>query len=479
MVNALPQLENTFAELGNNFVAPARAAIFENPSIIRINKKLSEELSLDLSKIDEVVLARLFSGNLPFPNSKTVAMAYAGHQFGHLSILGDGRALLLGEIIGKDGLRYDMHLKGSGPTQYSRGGDGFAGLGSVIREYIMSHAMKCLGVPTTQSLAIVSSGDEILREDYQKGAILVRIAQSHIRVGTFTLFAAKAMHEEIRILADYAIDRHYPYLVSAPNKYFEFLKAVMGRQALLIAKWMGIGFIHGVMNTDNMAISGETIDYGPCAFMDFYNPNQVYSSIDRHERYRYNNQPNIAIWNLARLAESLLTLLSDDENQALELAQNAINSFGETYKAEWLGVMRAKFGLATQLDEDEALINEFLVLLAQGHFDFTNSFHGLCSFEMPNQNAFNDWNTKWQNRISLESYSADEARKIMRANNPSIIPRNHQVQKAIAAGENGDFEPMDKLLSALSRPFDETQEFAEFKAPPNPEEEVKKTFCGT
>ncbi len=472
-------MENTYANLGENFSTAARAKNFLAPKLVRLNSPLSQSLGLDLDERSEEEIALILCGNQLLPNSKPIAMAYAGHQFGHLSILGDGRALLLGEIIDKDGIRYDLQLKGSGPTQFSRGGDGFAGLGPVMREYIISHAMKNLGIQTTQSLAIVLTGEEIFRETPQKGAVLARVAQSHIRVGTFTLFAARGMYEEIKTLADYAINRHYAHLNNAPNKYLAFLNAVMARQANLIAKWMGLGFIHGVMNTDNMTISGETIDYGPCAFMDFYNPNQVYSSIDRNGRYRYNNQPNIAIWNLARLAESLLTLLSDDENQALELAQNAIDSFGETYKAEWLRVMRAKLGLCAQLDEDEALINEFLVLLAQGQFDFTISFRGLCNFELPNQSSFKDWNNKWQNRLSVETYSEDEASKIMRANNPAIIPRNHQVQKAIAAGENGDFEPMDRLLGALSRPFDETQDFAEYKSPPNPDEEVKKTFCGT
>lgn len=471
-------MENTYAKLGDNFSIKAEAKLFADPKLVRLNNELSHKLGLDLHSLSEERVAKILCGNELLPNSDPIAIAYAGHQFGHLSILGDGRALLLGEIIANDGNRYDLHLKGSGRTKFSRGGDGFMALGPAIREYIISHAMTALGVPTTQSLGIVSTGEEIIRDGFSDGAVLARIAQSHIRVGTFTLFAAQGMHSETKILADYSINRHYPHLNDTPNKYLDFLYAVMARQANLIAKWMGIGFIHGVMNTDNMTISGETIDYGPCAFMDYFNSDMVYSSIDRNGRYKYSNQPNIAAWNLARLAEALMALFDDDGEKALDIAQTAINSFGETYKAAWFGVMLPKFGLSIASPENEEIINEFLAILAQQAQDFTNSFRTLCTFDLPND-AFDMWHEKWQSQLKKEDYGLNQAQSIMRANNPSIIARNHNVAAAIDAGENGDFSVMDRLMAALSNPFDDNIEFAEFKRPPEDHEIVHKTFCGT
>jgi uncharacterized protein YdiU (UPF0061 family) len=410
-------------------------------------------------------------------------MAYAGHQFGHfVPQLGDGRAILLGEVIGRDGKRRDLHLKGAGRTPFSRRGDGRAALGPVLREYIISEAMHALGIPTTRTLAAVTTGEPVFRETTLPGAVLARVAASHIRIGTFEYFAAQDDEEAIKILADYALARHYPALQVTSNPSLALLEAVCDSQAALIARWMQVGFIHGVMNTDNMTISGETIDYGPCAFMDTYDPATVFSSIDHQGRYAFGNQPRIAQWNLARFADTLLPLLDDNHEKAIVLAEETIIRFAERFARYWQDGMRRKLGLTSERPDDASLMQALLQLMQQHAADYTNTFRMLCAVAEGSEApaGYEAWVTRWQTRLAQELYSPQEAATLMRANNPAFLPRNHRVEAALSAAvKQGDFAPLEVLLAVLATPFDEKPGHAEYSNPPTPSERVSQTFCGT
>jgi serine/tyrosine/threonine adenylyltransferase len=410
-------------------------------------------------------------------------MAYAGYQFGHfVPQLGDGRAVLLGELIGRDGKRRDLQLKGAGRTPFSRRGDGRAALGPVLREYIISEAMHALGIPTTRSLAAVITGEPVFRETVLPGAVLARVAASHLRIGTFEYFAARGDGEALQILVDYAINRHYPTLQASSTPALALLEAVCESQAALVARWMQVGFIHGVMNTDNMTISGETLDYGPCAFMDTYDPLTVFSSIDHHGRYAFDNQPRIAHWNLARFADTLLPLLDDNQGTALAMAEETINQFPASFARWWREGMRRKLGLVSERPEDVSLMHALLDLMQEHAADYTNTFRLLCAVAEGGvaPAGYEAWVTRWRARLEQESYSSREAAALMRANNPAVIPRNHRVEAALnAAVVHGEFAPMETLLTVLATPFDFRPEHAEYSAPPAPSERVYQTFCGT
>lgn len=457
----------------------------ESPKLIIFNRLLASSLGLDVESLDSDEGAQIFAGNSIPEGAEPLAQAYAGHQFGNFNMLGDGRALLLGEQITPQGERVDIQLKGSGRTPYSRGGDGRAAVGPMLREYIISEAMYALGIPTTRSLAVVSTGENIIRETERPGAILTRVASSHIRVATFQYAARWGSIDDLRALADYTLHRHFPEVAKAENRYLLLLQEVIKRQAALIAQWQRVGFIHGVMNTDNMAISGETIDYGPCAFMDAYNPSTVFSSIDRQGRYAYGNQPYIAGWNLARFAETLLPLLHEDEEQAVQLAQDAIAQFSELYHHHWLKGMRAKLGLLDEEAEDEALIKELLELMEKHSADYTNTFlaltfdtlEGTALFGTP---EFAEWHERWQARLDRQQGEKEVSGQLMRTNNPAVIPRNHRVEEALERAENhGDLSVMEKLLAVLSDPFAHSPEQAEYAELPAQCNTSYQTFCGT
>jgi uncharacterized protein YdiU (UPF0061 family) len=485
--------DNTYVSLPERFYARLDPAPVTAPRLVRVNTALAERLGLDADVLasPEGVLA--LAGNRVPDGAAPLAAAYAGHQFGHfVPQLGDGRAILLGEVIAPDGARFDIQLKGSGRTPFSRGGDGRAALGPVLREYIVSEAMAALGVPTTRALAAVTTGERVQRETMLPGAILTRVASSHIRVGTFQYFAARADVAAVRLLADYVIARHYPDAASAENPYRALLEAVIARQAALVARWLLIGFIHGVMNTDNCSVAGETIDYGPCAFMDAYDPATVFSSIDQHGRYAYGNQPRIAVWNLARLAETLLPLLADDQDKAVEVAQEALAGFSPAFEAAYFGGLRRKIGLTTEQDGDTTLVNDLLKLMAENAADFTLTFRRLCDAAadpsadatvralFTDPTAFDSWASRWRWRLGEEAADPAAIRDAMRAVNPVYIPRNHRVEAALnAAIERDDFGPFEELLLVLSRPFEERAGFERYTTPPEPEERVLQTFCGT
>jgi serine/tyrosine/threonine adenylyltransferase len=480
--------DNSYAALPARFSARVAPSAAVHPRLIRFNSGLAARLGLDLQQADETGLAQIFSGQTVPAGAEPLAMAYAGHQFGHfVPQLGDGRAILLGEVIGCDGLRYDIQLKGSGQTPFSRRGDGRAALGPVLREYIVSEAMAAMGVPTTRSLAAVATGDTVYRETPLPGAILTRVARSHLRVGTFQYFAARQDVEALKALTAYAIERHYPKVADAENRALALLDAVVAAQASLIARWMSVGFIHGVMNTDNMAISGETIDYGPCAFMDAYHPNTVFSSIDEHGRYAFANQPRIAQWNLARLAETLLPLIDADGEAAVARATQTLNAFGSAFEGAFLKAFRAKLGLTMELPEDLALIQSLLTAMAQGGADFTLTFRALAGpgaaaardcFSDPAN--FDTWAETWRARMSLETITADDRHHLMLSANPAYIPRNHRIEAVIqAATASADFAPFHEMVDLLSRPFDEQPGREAYALGPAPEERVERTFCGT
>ncbi|MFK7792548.1 MAG: YdiU family protein [Devosiaceae bacterium] len=485
-----PHFDTSYAQLPAGLHAPVMPYGASSPKLIKLNDALAETLGFDASKLEDQAGADIFSGNRLAPASQPLAMAYAGHQFGGFNPgLGDGRALLLGEVLGKDGKRYDIQLKGSGQTPYSRQGDGKAALGPVLREYVMSEAMAALGVPTTRALAAVTTGDPVLREGLLPGGIVTRVAASHLRVGTFEYAAFRGDRDMLSALVIYALERHYPEGLNANNRAHALLQSVIERQAKLIAHWMSIGFIHGVMNTDNCTISGETIDYGPCAFMDGYNPAQVYSSIDHQGRYAFSNQPPIAHWNMAVLAQALLSVLGPDEPEAVELAQETVDTFPDIFQAAFTKRMSLKLGLSRTQDGDGALIKDFLTLLAENEADFTNSFRALSSdgYDAGALAKFagNDaltWHARWKARLAEEDTSATEQAHVMRAANPSIIPRNHRVEAMIAAGLEGDFAPFHGLVEALSDPYNEAPQDGEgamLAHPPKAEEVVHATFCGT
>ena len=491
--NSIIDFDNSYVKLGNNFFANVDPTPVQDPSIIKINYQLASELGLELRKHKSQTLAEIFSGNNLVPGSEPLSMVYAGHQFGHfVQKLGDGRAILLGEVIDNSSIRRDIQLKGSGITPFSRQGDGRAALGPVLREYIVSEAMNALGIPSTRSLSIVLTGEPVYREKMSPGAILTRVAFGHVRTGTFQYFAAKGDEKSIFELFNYVLERHFPKLKEENNPYIKFLEMVMDKYANLVAKWMQVGFIHGVMNTDNMAITCETIDYGPCAFMDAFNKTKVFSSIDQFGRYSYANQPLIAQWNLARLAETILPLIDNFPKKAVKLASEVIESFTDRFKNYWLTGMRQKLGLFTEKSEDGMLIESLLEIMHENEADFTLTFRKLSELALSeenqgslrglfkNSNSLDNWIQKWQDRLFLEDVVNDKRVKLMNSVNPIIIPRNHRVEEVIQAAEMiGDYEPFENLLNALSNPFNEIRDFKKYIKPPKPEEEVQKTFCGT
>lgn len=484
--------EHSYASLPSRFYVRVAPTAVAKPQLVIFNRPLAEQLGLDLSVVESRAAA-LFSGNELVDDTMPIAMAYAGHQFGHfVPQLGDGRAHLLGEVRGRDGVLRDVQLKGSGRTPFSRGGDGRATLGPMLREYIISEAMHALGIPTTRSLAVVTTGEPVFREQPLPGAVLTRVAASHIRVGTFEYFSARGDHDAIRELLDYVIARHYPEARDAQVPALAVLKAVSERQATLIADWMSVGFIHGVMNTDNMAISGETIDYGPCAFMDSYDPKTVFSSIDHAGRYAYVNQPGIAQWNLARFAETLLPLIDTDTDEAVGLATEAVQQFMERFDAHFLQRMRSKIGLTSAEDSDTDLIKRLFAAMHAGEADFTLTFRRLADVaERPadqdhlrelftQSTPIDAWLQDWNARLERDPNTASERAANMRWVNPEFIPRNHRVQAALdTAAESGDLEPFRKLLAILQRPYEHQPETAEYTLPPPPSERFFQTFCGT
>lgn len=485
------RFDNSFAQSLDGFFVPWQAAKASAPQLWLLNHQLAQELGLDPAELDSSAGAEIFSGNVAPEGSVPLAQAYAGHQFGGFSPkLGDGRALLLGEVIDTNNRRRDIQLKGLGRTPFSRNGDGKAALGPVLREYLIGEAMYALGIPTTRALAAVTTGEVIHRETPLPGAVLTRVAASHIRVGTFQYFAARDETDKVKQLADYAIARHYPAAKSAANPYLAFLEAVIDAQASLIARWMSIGFIHGVMNTDNMTISGETIDYGPCAFMDAYAPGTVFSSIDQHGRYAYANQPPIAHWNLARLAETLIPIIDSDRDRSVQILTDAINSYPAIFQNYWLDAMRAKIGVTAQHENDFELVNDLLSVMEAADADFTGTFRRLSYAALgdndPVRALFTDpaaieaWARRWRARLAQEGRDPDTIAREMKRINPIYIPRNHKVEEALnAAVERGDMAPFTRLLKLVSNPFDEIEGNEAFTVPAPASAEPYQTFCGT
>ena len=486
--------DNSYARLPDRFFVRMPPTPVAAPRLVRLNHSLARNLGLDPEELSSAVGLEILSGNRVPEGAHPLAMAYAGHQFGGwVPQLGDGRAILLGELIDRDGVRLDILLKGTGRTPFSRTGDGRAVLGPVLREYIISEAMAALGVPTTRALAAVTTGEVVWRERPSPGAILTRVAQSHVRVGTFEFFAARGDVEALRLLADYVIARHYPEASEAEKPYRVLLDGVTARQAELVARWQLIGFIHGVMNTDNMSIAGETIDYGPCAFIDTYHPETVYSSIDHTGRYAYCNQPRIAHWNLTCLAQALLPLLGEDNDAAIAEAREAIDAYPDRFEAALLAGLRSKLGLIEERDGDSALAQDLFRRMEENKADFTLTFRGLCDlpavgpeaddavrrlFDDPT--AFDDWAVEWRRRLAEARREDGERQAAMRDVNPAIIPRNHLVEEAInAALETGDFAPFEDLVSVLSSPYEEQPEFDRYAQPPRPDQIVQATYCGT
>lgn len=458
-----------------------------SPKLIILNYPLAKSLGLNVLELQSNDGIEVFAGNQIPEGALPLAQAYAGHQFGHFTMLGDGRAILLGEQITPLGQRVDVQLKGSGRTPYSRGGDGRAALGPMLREYIISEAMHALGIPTTRSLAVVTTGESVIRETEQPGAILTRVAASHLRVGTFEYASEWGTVEELKVLADYTLERHFLHMDGDDNKYLFLLQQVIKRQASLISKWQLVGFIHGVMNTDNMTLSGETIDYGPCAFMDTYDPATVFSSIDRRGRYAYGNQPQMAQWNLARFAETLLPLLHHNQNEAIKIAQDAILSFNQLYHYNWMRGMRAKLGIFNEEQQDEFLVEELLSMMQKYQADYTNTFRELTLDKWAHSNMalfsaeeFVKWYKLWQERLSRQQQSKESSYQLMRNSNPAIIPRNHRVEEALeAAVKQGDYTVMERLLNALSNPYAYSPEQDEYSMLPSQSSCGYRTFCGT
>ncbi|MFD0590276.1 YdiU family protein [Paenibacillus sp. GCM10027627] len=478
--------DNNYARLPESFFSAVSPAVVSAPELILFNSPLAEFLGLHGEALNTREGADVFAGNRIPEGAAPLAQAYAGHQFGHFTMLGDGRALLLGEQITPQGERYDIALKGSGATPYSRRGDGRAALGPMLREYIISEAMHGLGIATTRSLAVAATGEPVYRETVLPGAVLTRVASSHLRVGTFQYAASKGFVPDLQALVQYALQRHYPEKAGGEHEALTLLQEVIKRQAALIAKWQLVGFVHGVMNTDNMAISGETIDYGPCAFMDVYDPATVFSSIDSTGRYAYGRQPYIAAWNLARLAESLLPLLHEEDEEAVKLAEDELAKFPAYFHEHWVDGMRAKLGLFHDEgeDEDEQLIEDLLRIMKESGADYTNTFKGLTVQEaeasLRNSEEYAAWHRRWQERIGRQRYSSEEVLDLMRSSNPAVIPRNHRVEEALEAASNrGDYLPLQRLLAVLSQPFAYSPEQEEYAAPSAEQDAPYRTFCGT
>jgi serine/tyrosine/threonine adenylyltransferase len=479
--------DNSYARLPERFYARLDPTPVGSPRLLKLNEALARELNLDPDVLATPQGLAILAGNRIAAGSQPIALAYAGHQFGNfVPQLGDGRAILLGEVVDRHGVRRDIQLKGSGPTPFSRRGDGRAALGPVLREYIVSEAMMALGIPTTRSLAAVATGEPVIRETVLPGAVLTRVASSHVRVGTFQFFAARGDGEALRLLADHVIDRHYPEARGEAEPYRALFERVIERQAELVAKWMLVGFIHGVMNTDNCSIAGETIDYGPCAFMDVYRPDTVFSSIDHGGRYAYVNQPRICHWNLARFGETLLPLLADDTDKALEIANETLATFQVRYGQALMAGMRRKLGLLADEEGDAALAQDLLNAMAEAGADFTRTFRLLdpesddkVRLLFADPAKYDVWVVRWRERLAREPQDAATRRAAMRSVNPVYIPRNHRVEAVLAAAiERDDYAPFEEFLTVLSRPFEERTGFADY-AEPAPDDQDYRTFCGT
>lgn len=479
------KLENTYVDLPEKMFSIQNPSDVSSPKLVVFNDSLADNLGLDEKFFKSNDGVDMLSGNKVLEGTTPISQSYAGHQFGHFTMLGDGRAVLLGEHISKDGQRFDIQLKGSGRTAYSRGGDGKAALGPMLREYIISEGMNGLGIPTTRSLAVVTTGESVIRESELEGAVLTRIAKSHIRVGTFQFASNYGSIEDVKALADYTLNRHFEKVSNGENQYLYLLNEVIKRQAELISKWQLVGFIHGVMNTDNMVISGETIDYGPCAFMDTYDPNTVFSSIDTYGRYAYGNQPKIAVWNLARLAEALLPLLDDDMDEAVKIAEKSLSGFEILYKNNWFSGMSKKLGLFNEEEKDEYIIETLLNLMKKYKADYTNTFLNLTlrninNIEMLSKEDFKDWYKLWQERLKRQNESMEDSIELMKKNNPVVIPRNHRVEEALSAAvNNNDYTVMNKLLEAINNSYDYSNVSEYYSELPKPTSCPYKTYCGT
>ena len=477
------KFDNSYSRLSGSFKENINPIPVKNPEIILLNSELESELNLNLSDIKKKDLSKIFSGNSLPDGSNSIAQAYAGHQFGHFTMLGDGRAVLIGEHISKKNKRYDVQFKGSGKTSFSRGGDGRAALGPMLREYIISEAMHSLGIPTTRSLAVVKTGEEVIRETPLQGAILTRVALSHIRVGTFQYIAARQKKNELETLLNYVIKRHYPNIENSKNKAIDLLKTVLDKQIDLVVNWMRVGFIHGVMNTDNMSISGETIDYGPCAFMDTYDPKTVFSSIDQMGRYAYCNQPIITKWNLSRFAECLIPLIDKDQNKSVELATEIIDSFEKKYEEKWLNMMRDKLGLFGVDEKDKFLILDLLTWMHEKKLDYTNTFCHLMNVEVQKDKSYEDenfkiWKKRWKVRLSINNDTTEKYIKLMKSVNPLVIPRNHKVEESLEAAEKNDLNQINQLLEVLNKPYTKQKDIIKYQSPSLSNKKYQ-TFCGT
>ncbi|WP_293981444.1 YdiU family protein [uncultured Clostridium sp.] len=482
--NKYLKLENTYINLPEIFYSKQYPDEVPSPDIVMFNDSLAEELGLDVEFLKSSSGTGVLSGNKILEDSTPIAQAYAGHQFGYFTMLGDGRAVLLGEFLSKSGERFDLQLKGSGVTPYSRGGDGKASLGPMLREYIISEAMNALGIKTTRSLAVTKTGESVIREEILKGAVLSRISSSHIRVGTFQYAANFGSTDDVKALADYTLERHFKKDGYGDNPYLYLLKEVIKRQAELIAQWQLVGFIHGVMNTDNMSICGETIDYGPCAFMDTYNPNTVFSSIDRNGRYAYGNQPKIGVWNLARFAETLLPLLNEDSDECVKIAESILGEFNKLYFSNWYSGMRKKLGLFNEEENDKNLINDLLNIMKNEHEDYTNTFYYLTTghvekLKMFKSEKFKSWHKSWKDRLEKQDNSKEDVRNLMEKSNPALIPRNHRVEEALESAVNGDYSVFNSLLDALKKPYDYSNVDEYYVKLPEGGNCQYKTYCGT
>ena len=474
---------NTYSNLPSTFKEDIKPIPVKKPELILLNQKLAIELNLDFSLINENELSEIFSGNVLPEGSNSIAQAYAGHQFGHFTMLGDGRAVLIGEHIAKTNKRYDIQFKGSGKTSFSRNGDGRAALGPMLREYIISESMNALGIPTTRSLAVVKTGEDVQREETLQGAILTRVASSHIRVGTFQYIAARQNKKELITLLDYTIKRHYPEIKDSNNQALDLLNLLIDKQCDLVVNWMRVGFIHGVMNTDNMTISGETIDYGPCAFLDTYDPKTVFSSIDQTGRYAYCNQPVITKWNLARFAECLIPLIDKDQEKAIKIATEIINSFEKKYEEKWINMMRDKLGLFGVDEKDKFLILDLLTWMHEKRADYTNTFCHLMNLDTKKDELYNNidfikWKKRWEDRSSKNNNTLKKSMELMRNNNPLFIPRNHKVEEVLKAAEQNNLKPFNNFLEILEKPYNEQIGKEEYQSPSTSNEKYK-TFCGT
>lgn len=476
-------LDNSYMKLSYIFYSKINLNKILKPSLVILNEELAKSLGLNNNFLKSKEGIEMLSGNKAIEGSAFIAQAYAGHQFGHFTMLGDGRALLIGEQITPNGNRYDIQIKGSGKTPYSRRGDGKAVLGPMLREYIISEAMHSLEIPTTRSLAVVKTGETVIREDIKQGAILTRVASSHIRFGTFQYAANFGTLSELKELADYSIKRHYPHIEKDENKYVGLLREVIKAHATLVAKWQSVGFIHGVMNTDNMTISGETIDYGPCAFMDIYNPNTVFSSIDTYGRYAYKNQPIMAEWNLCRFAETLLPLLDENQEKAINIAQDTLNNFSEIYYDNWMSIMRSKLGIFNEEAQDKAIIEDLLSMMEKYKEDYTNTFLELTfnnckDSNMFESNEFINWYGTWQDRLKRQPQPNELVHELMKKSNPAVIPRNHRVEEALEAAGKNDYNVMRKLLNVLKNPYEHSIEQEKYKKL-SKSKLPYRTYCGT